>query len=106
MDFYLPDAKIAVFVDGAIWHADPRIYKGEDVLFFGKKISRHDTLRSVTAKDVWEKHFLKIARIYSPTILGQRDKNKISISTKPYGSRSYNIWLQLSPIRNRCSISY
>jgi DNA mismatch endonuclease (patch repair protein) len=44
MDFYLPDVKIALFVDGAIWHADPRIYQGQDTLFFGK-----------TAQQVWEK---------------------------------------------------
>jgi DNA mismatch endonuclease (patch repair protein) len=44
MDFYLPDTKIALFVDGAIWHADPRIYQAQDTLFFGK-----------TAQQVWEK---------------------------------------------------
>ena len=53
MDFYLRDTKIALFVDGKIWHADPRIYQAQDTLFFGK-----------TAKQVWEKdtrqeHYLK-----------------------------------------------
>jgi G:T-mismatch repair DNA endonuclease (very short patch repair protein) len=24
MDFYLPEGNIALFVDGGIWHADPR----------------------------------------------------------------------------------
>jgi G:T-mismatch repair DNA endonuclease (very short patch repair protein) len=32
MDFYLPDDKIALFVDGTIWHADPMRYKEQVVL--------------------------------------------------------------------------
>ena len=55
MDFYLPDAKIALFVDGAIWHADPRVYKAEDVLFFSRKISGNALSSKLTAKEVWLK---------------------------------------------------
>ena len=44
MDFYLPDGKIALFVDGTVWHANPMRYSAGDVLFFGK-----------TAKQIWEK---------------------------------------------------
>jgi DNA mismatch endonuclease (patch repair protein) len=54
MDFYLPAAKIALFVDGAIWHADPRIYKADDIMFFGRKRSR-DKLEKITAKEIWNK---------------------------------------------------
>ena len=32
MDFYLPEGNIALFVDGGIWHADPRLYDAEDIL--------------------------------------------------------------------------
>ena len=55
MDFYLPDAKIALFVDGTIWHADPRLYKEHEQLFFSKKISRTEAWKKVTAKEVWLK---------------------------------------------------
>jgi DNA mismatch endonuclease (patch repair protein) len=44
IDFYLPEANIALFVDGSCWHANPERYKEEDILFFGK-----------TAKEIWEK---------------------------------------------------
>jgi hypothetical protein len=30
MDFYLPKGNIALFVDGGIWHTDPRLYKPDD----------------------------------------------------------------------------
>jgi hypothetical protein len=39
MDFYMPYAKIALFMGGTIWHANPSVYKAEDVLFFSRKIS-------------------------------------------------------------------
>jgi DNA mismatch endonuclease (patch repair protein) len=55
MDFYLPDAKIALFVDGTLWHADPRLYKEHEQLFFSKKISRTEAWKKVTAKEVWLK---------------------------------------------------
>jgi very-short-patch-repair endonuclease len=54
MDFYLPDAKIALFVDGTIWHADPRVYKAEDVLFFSRN-TRDVVSSKLTAKEVWLK---------------------------------------------------
>jgi DNA mismatch endonuclease, patch repair protein len=55
MDFYLPDAKIALFVDGTVWHADPRVYKADDVLFFTRNISRYVVSSKLTAKEVWLK---------------------------------------------------
>ena len=55
MDFYLPGAKIALFVDGTIWHADPTVYEAEDVLFFSRKISRDVKSNKLTAKEVWLK---------------------------------------------------
>lgn len=54
MDFYLPDGNIALFVDGAAWHADPRLYGPDDTLFFGSKISKQKW-KNVTAKDKWRK---------------------------------------------------
>ncbi|MGI0045182.1 MAG: DUF559 domain-containing protein, partial [Nitrososphaeraceae archaeon] len=54
MDFYLPDGNIALFVDGGVWHADPRLYEPNDTLFFGFKTSRKEW-STVTAKDVWKK---------------------------------------------------
>jgi DNA mismatch endonuclease (patch repair protein) len=54
MDFYLPEGNIALFVDGGIWHADPRLYKPEDTFFFGPKISKKKW-RSATAKEIWRK---------------------------------------------------
>jgi DNA mismatch endonuclease (patch repair protein) len=54
MDFYLPEGNIALFVDGGIWHADPRLYKADDTLFFKFKTSKKEW-KIVTAKDVWEK---------------------------------------------------
>lgn len=54
MDFYLPEGNIALFVDGGIWHADPRQYEPDEVLFFGFKTSKKEW-KSVTAKDVWKK---------------------------------------------------
>jgi DNA mismatch endonuclease, patch repair protein len=55
MDFYLPDAKIALFVDGTIWHADPTVYEADDALFFSRKISRDVKSNKLTAKEVWLK---------------------------------------------------
>jgi DNA mismatch endonuclease, patch repair protein len=54
MDFYLPEGNIALFVDGTIWHADPRIYDATDILFFGSKISKREWNKT-TAADVWKK---------------------------------------------------
>ncbi|MPZ05701.1 MAG: DUF559 domain-containing protein [Nitrososphaeraceae archaeon] len=54
MDFYLPEGNIALFVDGAVWHADPRLYEPDDPLFF--KIGASGKGRNiVTAADVWNK---------------------------------------------------
>jgi DNA mismatch endonuclease (patch repair protein) len=54
MDFYLPEGNIALFVDGGIWHADPRLYKPDDTLFFKFKTSKKEW-KNVIAKDVWKK---------------------------------------------------
>jgi DNA mismatch endonuclease, patch repair protein len=54
MDFYLPEGNIALFVDGGIWHADPRLYKPDDTFFFGVKTSKKEW-KSATAKDIWRK---------------------------------------------------
>ena len=54
MDFYLPEGNIALFVDGTIWHADPRIYNATDILFFGSKISKREWNKAIAA-DVWKK---------------------------------------------------
>jgi DNA mismatch endonuclease, patch repair protein len=54
MDFYLPEGNIALFVDGRVWHADPRVYDSTDILFFGSKISKVEWTK-VTAADVWKK---------------------------------------------------
>ena len=49
MDFYLPEGNIALFIDGGVWHADPRLYKPTDTLFFNPNTSRKEPL---TAADV------------------------------------------------------
>ena len=54
MDFYLPEGNIALFADGGVWHADPRIYEPNDTLFFKSKTSKKEW-KIVTAKDVWKK---------------------------------------------------
>jgi DNA mismatch endonuclease (patch repair protein) len=53
MDFFIPDSNIAVFVDGYYWHADPRIFQAEDMLFFGK------TAQWVWQKDLRQVNYLK-----------------------------------------------
>jgi DNA mismatch endonuclease, patch repair protein len=53
MDFYVPDSNIAVFVDGSYWHADPRIFQAENMLFFGK------TAQWVWQKDLRQVNYLK-----------------------------------------------
>jgi DNA mismatch endonuclease (patch repair protein) len=57
MDFYIPEGNIALFVDGGIWHADPRQFAAEDILFFKFKTSRKEW-KNATAKDVWKKNRL------------------------------------------------
>ena len=52
IDFYLPDGNIALFVDGGVWHADPRKFEATDILFFESNTSRKE---SITAADVWRK---------------------------------------------------
>jgi hypothetical protein len=54
MDFYLPEGNIALFADGGVWHADPRLYESNDTLFFNFKTARKE-FEKVTAKDVWRK---------------------------------------------------
>ena len=49
MDFYIPHSNIAVFVDGSYWHADPRTFQAEGILFFGK-----------TAQWIWEKDLRQV----------------------------------------------
>ena len=49
---------MALFVDGGLWHADPRLYVPEDILFFKFKTSRKER-KNVTAKDVWKKDGLQ-----------------------------------------------
>ena len=58
MDFYLPEGNIALFVDGGVWHADPRLYEPDDTLFFKFKTSKKEW-KIVTAKDVWKKDKLQ-----------------------------------------------
>lgn len=54
MDFYLPEGNIALFVDGGVWHADPRIYEPDNNLFFKFKTSKKEW-KIATAKDVRRK---------------------------------------------------
>jgi very-short-patch-repair endonuclease len=58
MDFYLPEGNIALFVDGGVWHADPRFYDPEDILFFKFKTSKK-IWKNATAKEVWKKDGLQ-----------------------------------------------
>jgi DNA mismatch endonuclease (patch repair protein) len=44
-DIVLPDKKIAVFVDGTIWHGDPLCFNSDDILPYRNKV----------IKDVWKK---------------------------------------------------
>jgi hypothetical protein len=43
---------------GGIWHADPRLYDPEDILFFKFKTSRKEW-KNPTARDVWKKDRLQ-----------------------------------------------
>ena len=61
MDFYLPEGNIALFVDGGVWHADPRLYGPDDTLFFKFKTSSKEW-KIVTAVDVWKKD--KLHNVY------------------------------------------
>lgn len=58
MDFYLPEENIALFADGGVWHADPRLYEPDDTLFFKFKTSKKEW-KTVTANDVWKKDRLR-----------------------------------------------
>ena len=58
MDGWSPEGNMALFVDGGIWHADPRLYVPEDILFFKFKTPRKEW-KNVTAKDVWKKDGLQ-----------------------------------------------
>jgi len=42
----------------SVWHADPRLYDSEDILFFKFKTSRKEW-KSASAKDVWKKDGLQ-----------------------------------------------
>jgi len=99
MDFYLPEGHIALFVDGGVWHADPRKYEPNDTLFFGSKISRTEW-KNVTAEDRWRKdgthnNYLKskgytVVRFWEKEIKGEIDqcieilKNRIQTYRKKY----------------------
>ena len=54
MDFYLPEGNIALFVDGGIWHANPRVYDAIDVLFFGCKISKKEWKKATATRHMEE----------------------------------------------------
>ena len=54
MDFYLPEGNIALFVDGGVWHADPRQCEPNDILFFKSKTLKKEW-KVITDKDVWRK---------------------------------------------------
>lgn len=54
MDFLIPEVKIALFLDGSVWHADPRNYEASDVLFFGRKSSKKEWSK-ITAVEIWKK---------------------------------------------------
>lgn len=45
LDIYLPKLKLAFEFDGNYWHADPRLYKSDDII-------EH---KSITAKEIWER---------------------------------------------------
>jgi DNA mismatch endonuclease, patch repair protein len=45
IDIFIPDVKIAIFVDGTIWHGDPEYFNADDVL----------PLRNRVVEDVWNK---------------------------------------------------
>lgn len=47
LDFYLPDLKFAIEYNGSYWHADPRLYKENDIVH-GKR-----------AVDIWQRDNLK-----------------------------------------------
>jgi DNA mismatch endonuclease, patch repair protein len=44
IDIFIPDRKIAIFVDGTIWHGDPECFSADDVLPYNRVV-----------KDVWNK---------------------------------------------------
>jgi DNA mismatch endonuclease, patch repair protein len=81
MDFYLPEGNIALFVDGGVWHADPRLFDATDILFFRFKTSRKEPL---TAEEVWRKdrthnNYLKlkgytVVRFWEKEIKGDIDR--------------------------------
>ena len=48
------ERNMALFVNGGIWHADPRICEPTDLLFFKFKTSNKER-KTVTAKDLWIK---------------------------------------------------
>jgi hypothetical protein len=55
MDFYLPQKKnIALFVDGGVWHADPRLYEQDDTLFIKFRALKKEW-KNITAKGFWKK---------------------------------------------------
>lgn len=53
MDFYLPEGNIALFVDGTIWHADPRIYDATDILFLGRRFRKENGTKRLP--QMWKK---------------------------------------------------
>jgi hypothetical protein len=52
LHFYLPEGNIALFVDGGIWHADPREYDATYTLFFVRSKNANGESIKLTAEDV------------------------------------------------------
>ena len=96
MDFYLPEGNIALFVDGRVWHADPRLFDATDILFFKFKTSRSEP---ITAADVWRKDrihddYLKstgynVIRFWEKEIEHDIDRCIEIIEKKIQGCKSY-----------------
>jgi len=70
-DFYLPKHNIVIEVNGTFWHADPRMYKPEDILNFP------GTGREFTAQQIWDqdehKKSIAINRGYNIVYIWEHD---------------------------------
>jgi G:T-mismatch repair DNA endonuclease (very short patch repair protein) len=65
-DFYLPDLKLAVEVNGTYWHADPRVYpNGPDTPSQKRTCEKYAVKRAalkvlgIKVREVWEEDFKK-----------------------------------------------
>jgi very-short-patch-repair endonuclease len=72
-DIYLSNSKVLVEINGTIWHADPELYKENDIMPVSRK----------TAKEIWEK-----------------DKNKIDLAREK-GFSVVTIWERELHLLNR-----